>query len=47
MCISKLYVTHLSVDYIVTCFHGNAWVAMVGLVEVVVARQQDKCVCTG
>jgi hypothetical protein len=28
-------------------YHGNAWAAMVGLVEVVVVRQQSKCVCTG
>jgi hypothetical protein len=31
----------------VTRFHGNAWAAMLEPVEVVIARQQGKCVCAG
>jgi hypothetical protein len=34
-------------ENIVTRFHGNAWVAVVGLAEAVVARQQGKRICAG
>jgi hypothetical protein len=34
-------------ENIVTRFHSNAWAAVVGLVETVVAGQRGKRVCTG